>query len=127
MLNKRNSLISIVMALTCSMANAATEVEPATISFNGGGFYASAPSGATQLEVRVADPARNVVFEKRTEGESITWTLSGNEGDGEYRYEAVVVKKIGGKFKQNTTAGGFEVQGGLVIPPPEPTSLPNAR
>ena len=122
MLRSIQPLTSVFMILATSLSVQAAEPEPATMSFNQTGFTVSAPAGAALLEVRLMGPARTLLLDARTAGEPIAWTLSGNEADGEYRYEAVVVMDIEGKARQRTLPGGFEVKGGLVIAPPRPAT-----
>ena len=93
------------------------EPDPATVQLHDQGFRVEAPSGASMLEVRLMGPQRTVLFESRTTGGPIDWTLSGGEGDGDYRYEAVVVMDIGGVPQQRNRPGGFEVKGGRVMVP----------
>lgn len=122
MLRSIQSSISVFLVLTASLSAQAVEPEPATILFHDQGFTVEAPAGASLLEVRLMDPARTLLLDRRTARGPIAWTLSGSEADGEYRYEAVVVMNIDGKARQRTLPGGFEVKGGLVIAPPRPAT-----
>ena len=121
---------SIITALTATFlwvfnqsVFAMDPAPPAEVAFFGSGLTVQAPAGATQLELRVVDPQRQEVFEQRTNGEDIHWTLQGTEGDGEYRFEAVSVVSMDGELKQRNTGGGFEVQGGVLIGPPDAAEI----
>ena len=115
-----NSLI--IMVISFSAYAAQPEPEPATVWFDSQGFNVEAPAGASMLEVRLMGPARTLLFEARSTGEPINWQLNGNEVDGEYRYEAVVVMDIDGVPRQRNLPGGFEVEKGVVVPPPVPVN-----
>ena len=117
------SLISGLTLLAMSFSTYAAEPEPATVWFDTQGFNVEAPPGSSMLEVRLMGPERTLLFEARSDGEPIHWQLNGNEADGEYRYEAVVVMEIDGKPRQRNLPGGFEVQKGAVVPPPLPVNI----
>ena len=114
------SIFNSLFIMVISFSAYATEPEPATVWFDTQGFNVQAPPGASMLEVRLMGPERTLLFEARSDGEPIHWQLNGNEADGEYRYEAVVVMEIDGKPRQRNLPGGFEVQNGAVVPPPLP-------
>ena len=116
------SLISGLTLLAMSLPTCATEPEPATVWFDAQGFSVDAPPGASMLEVRLMGPERTLIFESRTKGESIEWQISDDKIDGEYRYEAVVVMDIDGVPRQRNLPGGFEVEKGIVVPPPVPVN-----
>ncbi len=119
-----NTTVLALFSLIVSFASFATDQLPeAQVSFFGSGFTVQAPAGASQVELRVADPQRNEVYRQTTDGGDITWAMSGAEQSGEYRYEAVVVMEVNGQLKQRNSAGGFEVQGGMLIGPPDTAEL----
>ncbi len=120
--------VSKAISIACLWAlyqtvSATEQIPPAKVAFFGSGFTVQAPAGASQLELRVADPQRRSVFEQRTNGTDIHWSLQGTEQDGEYRYEAVVVMEVHGQMKQRNAAGGFELQGGVLMGPPDPVAI----
>lgn len=112
--------LAVMLLLVSALPAHGGKIEPPTVHFEGQGFRVQAPAGATLLEVRLRGPQRTLILEKRTAGAPISWTLDGGDGDGDYRYEAVVVTEIDGKPRQRNASGGFEVQGGLLIAPPTP-------
>ena len=108
---------SAVLLLAGTTLAQAAGPEPATVTFQGQGFTVKAPAGASLLELRVADPDRELIFAERTPGDPITWYLGGTPVEGEYRYEAVTVTKTDGKPRQAIKAGGFTVEGGVLVAP----------
>ncbi len=117
-------IIAIVLLwVMCQSASASDQIPPAKVVFFGSGFTVQAPAGASQLELRIVDPNRYPVYSQSSDGGDIHWAMSGAEINGEYRYEAVVVMEIQGQMKQRNAGGGFDLQGGMLIGPPDPVAI----
>jgi hypothetical protein len=122
----RFNVFIISSLFTLTSANLEAQDNPAVLaqlSFHDQGFSVEAPLEATQLELRLMGPARTVLFEQRSAGESIDWSLNGNQSDGDYRYEAIVVIDHNGTPQQHNHPGGFIVQDGRLVIPAEPASI----
>jgi len=122
-----SAITAICLLLLAHPLLAMDQPEPIQVTFNYSGFEVQGSSGASQLELRVVDPQRRLLYENRTKGSAISWNLSGNEIDGEYRYEAVTVQKVDGQLKQYNQAGGFEIRTGQLVAPPEPAVIESLK
>lgn len=107
-------LIMLVLAMLVPGVLWGAGEEPPHVEVEAYGLNVRASAGFKLLELRVAGPDRVLIHEERSRGGGIHWTLRGVEGDGEYRYEAVIVSKQGGKLTQRSRSGGFEVLGGRI-------------
>jgi hypothetical protein len=78
---------------------------------------ATAPYAASMLQMRIMGPQRSLIYSESSTGDTLYWQRSGNETNGEYRYEVVVVTDNHGKAQQHNQSGGFIIDAGQLIVP----------
>ena len=62
-------------------------------------------------------PPRSLLYSQSSTGDTLSWQRSGNETNGEYRYEVVVITDNHGKAQQHNQSGGFTIDAGQLIAP----------
>ena len=115
-------LLASLTLLGCSLTALAADYEPATIDINSRGMSATAPNAAAMLQMRIMGPQRSLIYSQSSTGDTLYWQRSGNETNGEYRYEVVVVTDNHGKAQQHNQSGGFTIDAGQLITPVIPTA-----
>jgi hypothetical protein len=110
-------LLTSLTLLGCSLSVLAADYEPATLDINSRGMSATAPNAATMLQMRIMGPQRSLIYSQSSTGDTLYWQRSGNETNGEYRYEVVVVTDNHGKAQQHNQSGGFTIDAGQLIVP----------
>jgi hypothetical protein len=115
-------LLASLTLLGCSLTALAADYEPATLDINSRGMSATAPYAATMLQMRIMGPQRSLIYSQSSTGDTLYWQRSGNETNGEYRYEVVVVTDNHGKAQQHNQSGGFTIDAGQLIVPVIPTA-----
>jgi hypothetical protein len=110
-------LLASLTLLGCSLTALAADYEPATLDINSRGMSATAPYAATMLQMRIMGPQRSLIYSQSSTGDTLYWQRSGNETNGEYRYEVVVVTDNHGKAQQHNQSGGFTIDAGQLIVP----------
>jgi hypothetical protein len=115
-------LLASLTLLGCSLTALAADYEPATLDINSRGMSATAPYAATMLQMRIMGPQRSLIYSESSTGDTLYWQRSGNETNGEYRYEVVVVTDNHGKAQQHNQSGGFTIDAGQLIVPVIPTA-----
>ncbi len=116
----KNSLTLLLTSLTllgCSLTALAADNQPATLDINSRGMSATAPNAASMLQMRIMGPQRSLIYSQSSTGDTLYWQRSGNETNGEYRYEVVVVTDNHGKAQQHNQSGGFTIDAGQLIVP----------
>jgi hypothetical protein len=115
-------LLTSLTLLGCSLTVLAADYEPATLDINSRGMSATAPYAASMLQMRIMGPQRSLIYSESSTGDTLYWQRSGNETNGEYRYEVVVVTDNHGKAQQHNQSGGFTIDAGQLIAPVIPTA-----
>jgi hypothetical protein len=115
-------LLTSLTLLGCSLTVLAADYEPATLDIDSRGMSATAPYAATMLQMRIMGPQRSLIYSQSSTGDTLYWQRSGNETNGEYRYEVVVVTDNHGKAQQHNQSGGFTIDAGQLIAPVIPTA-----
>ena len=115
-------LLASLTLLGCSLTALAADYEPATIDINSRGMSATAPNAAAMLQMRIMGPQRSLIYSQSSTGDTLYWQRSGNETNGEYRYEVVVVTDNHGKAQQHNQSGGITIDAGQLIAPVIPTA-----
>jgi hypothetical protein len=115
-------LLASLTLLSCSLTVLAADYEPATLDINSRGMSATAPNAASMLQMRIMGPQRSLIYSQSSTGDTLYWQRSGNETNGEYRYEVVVVTDNHGKAQQHNQSGGFTIDAGQLITPVIPTA-----
>jgi hypothetical protein len=115
-------LLTSLTLLGCSLSALAADYEPATLDINSQGMSATAPNAASMLQMRIMGPQRSLIYSQSSTGDTLYWQRSGNETNGEYRYEVVVVTDNHGKAQQHNQSGGFTIDAGQLITPVIPTT-----
>jgi hypothetical protein len=110
-------LLTSLTLLGCSLTVLAADYEPATLDINSRGMSATAPYAASMLQMRIMGPQRSLIYSQSSTGDTLYWQRSGNETNGEYRYEVVVVTDNHGKAQQHNQSGGFTIDAGQLIVP----------
>jgi hypothetical protein len=110
-------LLASLTLLSCSLCALAADYEPATLDINSQGMSATAPYAASMLQMRIMGPQRSLIYSQSSTGDTLYWQRSGNETNGEYRYEVVVVTDNHGKAQQHNQSGGFTINAGQLIAP----------
>jgi hypothetical protein len=113
----RALLLTSLTLLGCSLTALAADYEPATLDINSRGMSATAPNAASMLQMRIMGPQRRLIYSQSSTGDTLYWQRSGNETNGEYRYEVVVVTDNHGKAQQHNQSGGFTIDAGQLIVP----------
>ncbi len=109
----------------------------ADISISGSGIYAAGAQQITFMEMRVADPNGQIIFDERTDGSPIIWNVPGGAINGFYSYEVRLGKEpkkdkrensqgTGPKTKAMVESGSVLIENGSVVTPTgEETSMLN--
>ncbi len=111
------SLLARLTLRGCSLTALAADNQPATLDINSQGMSATAPYAASMLQMRIMGPQRSLIYSESNTGDTLYWQRSGNETNGEYRYEVVVVTDNHGKAQQHNQSGGFTIDAGQLIAP----------
>jgi hypothetical protein len=118
----RTLLHTSLTLLVCSLTALAADNQSATLDITSQGMSATAPNAASMLQMRIMGPQRSLIYSQSSTGDTLYWQRSGNETNGEYRYEVVVVTNSNGKAQQHNQSGGFTIDAGQLIVPVIPTA-----
>lgn len=135
--NRLVHLLTIVLAATFLLSNPSFAKSNADVIISNSGISATGKPSITFMQLRIVDPSGQVIFDLRTDGSPVTWTLPKGASDGFYSYEVSLGKEpkkekrdknnnhgIGSKIRAMIESGSVLVKNGfIVLPIEEETSM----
>lgn len=135
--NRLVHLLIIVLAATFLLSNPSFAKSNADVVISNSGISATGKPSITFMQLRIVDPSGQVIFDLRTDGSPVTWTLPKGASDGFYSYEVSLGKEpkkekrdknnnhgIGPKIRAMIESGSVLVKNGsIVLPIEEETSM----
>ncbi|MDH3347959.1 MAG: tail fiber domain-containing protein [Desulfobulbaceae bacterium] len=133
-------ILSFLVVVTClPPASSVAKGKNGDINIGMSGIHAVSAPQMTYMQLRVSDPAGQVIFDSSTDGGPIGWTVPAGAPDGFYSYELRFGKEpkkdkrnnennqgLGPKSRPMVESGSILIQNGsVVLPTADETSLLN--
>lgn len=80
-------LVSAVFCAVLLISLPAFAKQDAEVNISASGIYAAGAAHITFLELRIADPTGQIIFQQSTNGEPLAWSVPAGAMDGRYSYE----------------------------------------